>query len=69
MNFGQDFVCSICRKEIDGDYHRYTSDMLGMDFVFYTCADGKCHDLFRGEYVEPFEDKPIKKRWEILDFS
>jgi hypothetical protein len=67
MNFGQSFTCSICKKDIDGDYHRYTSDMLGMDFVFYTCAEGKCNEVFRGEYVEPFVDKPIKSRWQILD--
>ena len=64
MNFGQSFTCSICRKDIDGDYHRYTSDMLGMDFVFYVCK-GDCNEKFRSEYIEPF--RPIKNRWEILD--
>ena len=64
MRFGQEFVCSICRKEIDGDYHRYTSDMLGMDMEFYACkGDGNLK--FRGEYIEPFE--PVKSRWQILD--
>lgn len=66
MNFGQDFNCSICRKEIDGDYHGYTSKFAGIDMVFYSCA-GACNEKFRSEYIEPFKDKPIKNRWEILD--
>ena len=65
MNFGQSFTCAICKKEIDGDYHRYASDMLGMDFVFYTCKGGECDKMFRGEYVEPFEE--IDSRFDIMD--
>ncbi len=64
MNFGHDSNCNICKKEIDGDYHRYTSDMLGMDFVFYVC-EGDCNKKFRGEYVDPFVE--IDNRFEILD--
>lgn len=64
MNFGQDFNCSICRKEIDGDYHRYTSDMLGMDMEFFACK-GDCDLKFQDEYVGPFES--VENRWSILD--
>ena len=64
MEFGQSTKCTICKKDIDGDYHRYTSDMLGMDFVFYVCK-GDCNLKFRGEYIEPF--KSIDTRFEILD--
>jgi len=65
--FGQDFICHICRKEIDGDYHRYTCDIASIDMVFYTCQ-GDCNKEFRGEYIEPFISiEPIKNRWDILD--
>ena len=64
MEFGQSFICNICKKEPVGDYHRYTSDIGGMDLVFYTCQ-GDCDKEFSGEYVEPF--KPIENRFEILD--
>lgn len=60
MKFGHTFTCHICKKEIDGNYHRYTSK--GIDIEFYTCQ-GDCDKEFRGEYVEPFiesEDKSMK---------
>lgn len=64
MEFGQSTKCTICKKEIEGDHHRYTSDMMGLDMVFYACK-GDCNLKFRGEYVEPFEE--IDNRFEILD--
>jgi len=64
MEFGQSFTCSICKKNIEGDYHRHTSDMLGLDMVFYTCK-GECNKKFKGEYIEPFIE--IDNRFEILD--
>ena len=64
MRFGTTFNCHICNKEIVGDFHRYTSDMLGMDFEFYVCQ-GECNNTFRGDYVEPYE--PVESRWQILD--
>lgn len=64
MRFGQEFICNICKKEIGGDYHRYTCDIVGIDMVFYTCQ-GDCHKKFRGEHVDPFEE--IDNRFEILD--
>jgi hypothetical protein len=70
MRFGQEFICNICKKNImDEDYHRYTTDMLGMDMMFYAC-DGECNKKFREEYVDPFEEEPediIENRWQILD--
>jgi len=65
MRFGSEEICNICKKSIiDKDCHRYTSEMLGMDYVFYTCK-GECNKKFRGEYVEPFVE--IETRFEILD--
>jgi hypothetical protein len=66
MEFGHTFKCHICKKEIDGNYHRYTCDISGIDLEFYTCI-GKCNKFFRGEYVDPFEEDPIDNRFEILD--
>ena len=59
------FNCNICKKAIEGDYHRYTCDIAGMDIEFYTCGEGDCDKKFRSEYVEPFET--IDSRFEILD--
>ncbi len=64
MEFGKEEICHICRGYPQGRVHRYTSDMLGMDYAFYTC-EGDCDKKFRGEYVDPFE--PIYSRFEILD--
>jgi len=68
MEFGQSAKCTICKKEVEveGDYHRYTCDLAGIDMVFYACK-GDCDLKFRGEYVDPFKDDPIKDRFEILD--
>ncbi len=66
MNFGQDFICNICKEAIDDDYHRYTCDIAGINYEFYTCK-GECNKKFRGEYIDPFADKPPLKRWQILD--
>ena len=66
MEFGSTEKCSICKKYPEGRYHKYTSDILGMDLVFYAC-EGDCNKKFRSEYVEPFKPIPIKNRWELLD--
>ena len=64
MEFGHTEKCFICKKYPTGMHHRYTSDMLGLDMVFYAC-EGDCDKIFRGEYVEPFEE--IENRFEIMD--
>ena len=64
MEFGQAFICHTCKKKPDGDYHRYTCDIAGIDMEFYACK-GDCNKKFKGEYVEPFES--IENRWGILD--
>ncbi len=64
MELGHTTNCHICKKSIDGDYHRYTCDVVGIDMEFYT-HPGDCDKVFNGEYVEPF--KHIDNRFEILD--
>ncbi len=66
MRFGQEFVCNICKKAINSDYHGYNCVIAGIDMTFYTCK-GKCNEKFRGEYINPFKDEPIETRFEILD--
>ena len=70
MKFGREFRCPICKKDIDGDYHRYTCEYAGIDMEFYTC-DGDCNKKFRDEYVEPFNSveifEKIESRFDILD--
>ena len=64
MEFGNTTKCHICKKETDGNCHRYTCDIAGIDMAFYT-HHGDCDKEFRGEYVTPFES--IDNRFEILD--
>ncbi len=64
MNFGQEFICSLCKKKLEGDYHKYTCNYASINMEFYACS-GLCNNRFRSEYVEPFE--VVESRWQILD--
>lgn len=66
MRFGHTTDCHVCRKEIVGDYHKYTCDIAGIDLEFYACQ-GDCNKKFRGDYIEPFD--PIKNRFDIMDLG
>lgn len=64
MKFGHTFICCICKKDIDGNYHRYTSK--GIDIEFYTC-EGDCDKKFHSKYVEPFESEDKSMKYKIGD--
>ena len=55
--------CHICKKEIEGNYHKHTCDIDGIDEEFYT-HPGDCDKKFLDESTNK---KPANSRFEILD--